>query len=121
MADNNRDLQERRVILSEIREQRFQRAQADRESRSSGSGWSPGRAARTITTRSGTYSGKGTLAALLLVGFVIVAIRLVADAEERLCTADWQDHDERAFALLQRYFDASPAALVQRALWALRQ
>ena len=81
MADNNRDLQERRVTLSEIREQRFQRAQADRESRSSGSGWSPGRAARTITTRSGTYSGKGTLAALLLVGFVIVAIRLVADSE----------------------------------------
>ena len=83
MADNgNRDLQERRVYLSEVREQRFQRAQAQRDasSRSSGS-WTPGRAARSVTHRSGDYSGKGTLAALLLVGFVIVAIRLVADAE----------------------------------------
>jgi len=81
MADSNRDLQERRVILSEQREERFQRAQSQRERSSGGGSWSPGRAARTITTRSGTYSGKGTLAALLLVGFVIVAIRLVADAE----------------------------------------
>lgn len=80
MADDNRDLQERRVRLSEIREERFQRAQSQRESRSGGS-WTPGRVARGVTTRSGTYSGKGTLAALLLVGFVIVAIRLVADAE----------------------------------------
>jgi len=81
MADNsNRDLQERRVILSEQREERFQRAQAQRES-SGGGGWTPGRVARGVTTRSGNYSGKGTLAALLLVGFVIVAIRLVADAE----------------------------------------
>ena len=80
MADNsNRDLQERRVSLSEVREARFQRAQARRES-SSGSTWTPGRVARGVTTRSGTYSGKGTLAALLLVGFVIVGIRLVADA-----------------------------------------
>ena len=83
MADSNRDLQERRVNLSEIREQRFQRAQEQREANypRSGGGWSPGRAARTVTSRSGSYSGKGTLAALLLVGFVIVAIRLVADAE----------------------------------------
>src|SRR5208337_2342880 len=79
MADN-RDLQERRVNLSEIREARFERAQQHRE-RSSGGSWSPGRAASAVTQRSGTYSGKGMLAALLLVGFVIVAVRLVADAE----------------------------------------
>lgn len=85
MAEDERTLQERRVILSEQREARFQRAQAQRERRDSsgrtGGGWTPGRAARAVTTRSGTYSGKGTLAALLLAGFVIVAIRLVADAE----------------------------------------
>jgi len=82
------ELQDRRVRLSEQREARFQRAQAQRdqdraqrEPRRSGSSWTPGRAARTVTQRSGSYSGKGTLAALLLVGFVIVAIRLVADAE----------------------------------------
>lgn len=78
-------LQERRVILSEKREARFERAQEQRERRESsggtGGGWTPGRAARAVTTRSGTYSGKGTLAGLLLAGFVIVAIRLVADAE----------------------------------------
>ena len=82
MAEANRDLQERRVYLSEVREERFQRAQAQRERPASrGTTWTPGRAARTVATRSGAYSGKGTLAALLLVGFVIVAIRLVADAE----------------------------------------
>jgi len=94
MADN-RDLQERRVNLSEVREERFERAQAHREardaardasreergSRRSGGTWTPGRAAQAVTTRSGTYSGKGMLAALLLVGFVIVAVRMVADAE----------------------------------------
>lgn len=83
-ADYSLELQDRRVRLSEQREARFERAQANREQRTdssrSGGSWTPGRAARTVTTRSGAYSGKGTLAALLLVGFVIVAIRLVADA-----------------------------------------
>jgi len=80
MADDEYTLQERRVWLSEQREARFQRAQEHRE-RSSGGGWSPSRAANRVTQRSGTYSGKGMLAALLLAGFVIVAIRLVADYE----------------------------------------
>lgn len=96
-------LQERRVRLSEQREARFARAQAQREERQAasqaasqagqGRDWrkdwgqartaarAPGRAARAVTQRSGTYSGKGMLAGLLLVGFIIVAIRMVADAE----------------------------------------
>ena len=80
MADDGYTLQERRVRLSEQREARFERAQQHRE-RSSGGGWSPTRAASKVTQRSGTYSGKGMLTALLLAGFVIVAIRLVADYE----------------------------------------
>ena len=75
MADGNRDLQERRVILSEQREERFQRTQARRES---GPGFSPGRAASAVTQR-GTYSGKGMLAAELMVGFALIAVRLVGD------------------------------------------
>lgn len=46
-----------------------------------GAARAPGRAARSITQRSGSYSGKGLLAAELLVGFLIIAIRLVADYE----------------------------------------
>lgn len=49
-----------------------------------GAARAPGRvanAARVVTQRSDTYSGKGMLTALLLAGFVIVAIRLVADYE----------------------------------------
>ena len=76
MADSNRDLQERRVILSEQREERFQRTQDRRERRSYPS---PGRAASAVTQRSGTYSGKGMLAAELVVGFALIAIRLVGD------------------------------------------
>lgn len=41
----------------------------------------PRRTATTVTQRSGSYSGKGMLTALLLVGFVIVAVRVVADYE----------------------------------------
>lgn len=42
----------------------------------------PGRTARAVTQRSSSlYSGKGMLTAELLVGFALVAIRLVADAE----------------------------------------
>jgi hypothetical protein len=41
----------------------------------------PARAARAVTQRSGTYSGKGMLTAELLVGFLIVLIRVVADYE----------------------------------------
>jgi len=37
------------------------------------------RAPRKITNRSGTYSGKGMLTAELLVGFVIILIRIIAD------------------------------------------
>ena len=83
------ELQDRRVRLSEQREARFSRAQEQREARqaeSSSSGPSlgsvasaPGRAASAIT--SAPYSGKGLLAAELLIGFALVAIRLVADAE----------------------------------------
>ena len=97
-GEHQAELQERRVRLSEQREARFQRTQSQREQRAqdqslrdqgeqsdkdSSRSWgiSPGRAVRGVTQRSGAYSGKGTLAALLLVGFVIVAIRLVADAE----------------------------------------
>jgi len=76
MADSNRDLQERRVNLSEVREERFQRTQDRRERRSYPS---PGRAASAVTQRSGTYSGKGMLAAELMVGFALIAIRLVGD------------------------------------------
>ena len=39
----------------------------------------PGQVARTVTQRSGTYSGKGLLAAELIVGFVIIAIRIAGD------------------------------------------
>lgn len=89
-AEYSLEMQDRRLRVSEQREARFQRAQQQRESRQSasprsrgsgGTDWHPGRFAQTVTMRGGTYSGKGTLAALLLVGFVIVAIRLVADAE----------------------------------------
>ena len=80
MADDNhageyRDeytLQERRVRLAEQREGRFQRAQSR-----GGRNW--GKSAASSVA--GIYSGKGSLAALLLIGFVIVAIRFVADAE----------------------------------------
>lgn len=65
MADDNRDLQERRVIVSEQREARFQRA-----SRRSSFG-----------SATSVYRGNGMLAALLLIGIALVAIRLVADFE----------------------------------------
>ena len=74
MADDDR--QERRLIVSEQREERFQRQQARRES---GPGFSPGRAAAKVTQRD--YSGKGMLAGLLLIGFAIILVRIVADFE----------------------------------------
>ena len=74
MADDDR--QERRLIVSERREERFQRQQARRES---GPGFSPGRAAAKVTQRD--YSGKGMLAGLLLIGFAIILVRSVADFE----------------------------------------
>ena len=40
----------------------------------------PGSVASSVTRRSGSYSGKGMLTAELLVGFAILAIRLVGDA-----------------------------------------
>ena len=74
MADDDR--QERRLIVSEQREERFLRQQARRES---GPGFSPGRAAAKVTQRD--YSGKGMLAGLLLIGFAIILVRIVADFE----------------------------------------
>jgi hypothetical protein len=75
------ELQERRVNLSEQREERFQRAQSQRERRQSGApGFSPARAAGRITQRP-DYSGKGMLTGLLLIGFVIILVRVVADFE----------------------------------------
>jgi len=65
MANDNRDLQERRVIIAEQREARFQRG-----SRRSWTG-----------SATGVYRGNGMLAAMLLVGFALVAVRLVADFE----------------------------------------
>lgn len=83
--------------LAEQREARFQRSSAQREeqaarretaSRAGQSGArvragvrAPSRAATAVTQRSGAYSGKGVLTAELLAGFVIVAIRVVADYE----------------------------------------
>ena len=74
------DLQSRRVKLAEQREARFQRSA---DARQSGPGAArrvasaPSRAASATTS----YSGNRVLAAELLVGFVIVAIRVVADYE----------------------------------------
>ena len=65
MADDTRDLQERRVVVSEQRESRFQRG-----SRRS---WT--------SSATGVYRGNGMLAAMLLVGIALVAVRLVADFE----------------------------------------
>jgi hypothetical protein len=39
----------------------------------------PGRAARAVTQRSSSYSGKGVLTGELLAGFLIILIRIVAD------------------------------------------
>jgi len=76
MADDDR--QERRLIVSERREDRFQRQQARRES---GPGFSPARAAAKVTQRSGDYSGKGMLTGLFLIGCAIILVRIVADFE----------------------------------------
>jgi hypothetical protein len=72
MPDDEYTLPERRVRLSEQREARFQRAQVYRER---------GQRRSVVRSVAGVYSGKGMLAALLLVGIVLVAIRLVADFE----------------------------------------
>ena len=65
MADDTRDLQERRVIISEQREARFQRGSR-----------------RSLTkSATGVYRGNGMLAAMLLVGIALVAVRMVADFE----------------------------------------
>ena len=68
MADDTRDLQERRVVVSEQRESRFQRS-----SRRGGRSWT--------SSATGVYRGNGMLAAMLLVGIALVAVRLVADFE----------------------------------------
>lgn len=43
--------------------------------------YTPGRAATAVTQRSGSYSGKGMLTTELLIGFVLVGVRIVADFE----------------------------------------
>jgi hypothetical protein len=75
------DLQDRRVRLSEQREARFQRAEERRNRGRPRTRPSPASAARAVTQRSGEYSGKGVLTAELMIGFVLVAIKLVAHFE----------------------------------------
>ena len=74
MADDDR--QERRLIVSERREERFQRQQARRES---GPGFSPSSFAGAVTKRD--YSGKGMLTGIFLIGLAIILVRVVADFE----------------------------------------
>ena len=79
MADDNRDLQERRVTLSEVREERFQRAQAQREQPAR---MTAGQAGGKLIGQVVSYSGRGALEAEFIAGLAIIAIRIVAEYEK---------------------------------------